>query len=194
MRQAFRFDSYCSSCRAVFGGRRSIFRVKSQQEGCYSGRQCATGFGHLEYIASCSIFVGVQWCLFKSHRCKWLSRHISIILHLQPIVLSSLTFRPASVTHVQIGEDMIYTSVRQAFGFAHSCSCSKGVFWHEAQWTHGISQYKMAAARAFTNFKQLLLENLLFVFLNKSCLDCWQPVDSLEPSFEAIWLFRSRIN
>ena len=31
---------------------------------------------------------------------------------------------------------MIYTSVRQAFGFAHSCSCSKGVFWHEAQWTH----------------------------------------------------------
>ena len=127
MRQAFRFDSYCSSCRAVFGGRRSIFLVKSQQ--------CATGFGHLEYIASCSIFVGVQWCLFKSHRYKWLSRHIGSIIRLQLIVLSSLTFRPASVTHLRIGEDMIYTSVRQAFGFAHSCSCSKGVFWHEAQWT-----------------------------------------------------------
>ena len=92
-------------------------------------------FGHLEYIASCSIFMGVQRCLFKSHRYKRLSRHIGSIIRLQLIVLSSLTFRPASVTHLRIGEDMIYTSVCQAFGFAHSCSCSKGVFWHEAQWT-----------------------------------------------------------
>ena len=68
----------------------------------------------MEYITSCSIFVGVQWCLFKSHRYKRLSRHISSIIRLQLIVLSSLTFRPASVTRVRIGEDMIYTSVRQA--------------------------------------------------------------------------------
>ena len=32
----------------------------------------------------------------------------------------------------------------------------------------GISQYKMAAACAFTNFKQFLLENLLIVSQNKS--------------------------
>ena len=44
----------------------------------------------------------------------------------------------------------------------------------------------MAAARAFANFKQLLLDNLLITFQNKSGKDCWQPVDSLEPSFEAI--------
>ena len=37
MSQVFRFDSYYSCCRAVFGGRRSIFQLKSQQEGCYSG-------------------------------------------------------------------------------------------------------------------------------------------------------------
>ena len=43
-------------------------------------------------------------------------------------------------------------------------------------------------ARAFTNFKQLLLKNLLIVSPNKSWQDCWQPVDPLEPSFEAIWL------
>ena len=92
-------------------------------------------FGHLEFIASYSIFVGVRWCIFKSHRYKRLSRHIGSIIHLQLIILSSLTFRPASVTLLQIGEDMIYTSVHQAFRFAHSCSCSKDVFWHEAQWT-----------------------------------------------------------
>ena len=34
--------------------------------------------------------------------------------------------------------------------------------------SHGISQYKMAVARAFTNFKQFLLENLLIVSQNKS--------------------------
>ena len=32
--QVFRFDS-CS--RAIFGGKRLIFQMKSQQEGCYSG-------------------------------------------------------------------------------------------------------------------------------------------------------------
>ena len=102
-------------------------------------------FGHLEFIAGCSIFVGVHWCLFKSHRYKRLSRYIGSIIHLHLVVLSSLTFRPASVAHLWIGEDMIYTCVRQAFRFAHSCSCSKGVFWHKAK---GISQYKMAGARA----------------------------------------------
>ena len=42
-----------------------------------------TGLGRLEFIASCSIFVGVHWCLFKSHRYKRLSRHIGSIIHLQ---------------------------------------------------------------------------------------------------------------
>ena len=70
---------------------------------------------------------------FKSHRYKRLSCHIGSIIHLQLTVLSSLMFRPASVTYLQIGKDMIYISMHQAFGFAHSCSCSKGIFWHEAQ-------------------------------------------------------------
>ena len=47
---------------------------------------------------------------------------------LQPIVLPSLMLKPANVTHLRIEEDLIYTSVHQALGFDHSCSCSKGVF------------------------------------------------------------------
>ena len=65
---------------------------------------------------------------FYSHSYKILSRHIDWIRHLQPIVLPSLTFKPANVTHLWIEEDLIYTSVRQAFRFGLSCSCSKGVF------------------------------------------------------------------
>ena len=75
---------------------------------------------------------------FKSHRYKKVSRHIGSIIHLQLVVLSSPTFRPASVAHLWIGEDMIYTSVCQVFGFAHSCSCSKGVFRDKAQWNFSI--------------------------------------------------------
>ena len=36
--------------------------------------------------------------------------------HLQPMVLSSLAFQPASI-HPGIEEDLIYTSVHQAFRF-----------------------------------------------------------------------------
>ena len=65
MCQVFGFDSYC---RAIFGGRCSIFQVKSQQEGCYSG--CVKWIS--EFIASYSIFVGVQGCLFIASAMKCL--------------------------------------------------------------------------------------------------------------------------
>ena len=56
--------------------------------------------------------------------------------HLQPIVLPSLMLKPANVTHLQIEEDLIYTSVRQALGFDHlvvKASLARTV-------SHGISQ------------------------------------------------------
>ena len=64
-----------------------------------------------------------------SHTCsyKWVLARSSR-RHLQPIVLPSLMLKPANVTHLQIEEDMIYTSVHKAFGFDQSYSCSKGVF------------------------------------------------------------------
>ena len=71
---------------------------------------------------------------FKNHSYKILSRRVGWInRHLQPIVLPSLTLKAANVIHLWIEEDLIYSGVCQAFRFAHSCSCSKGVFWHEAQ-------------------------------------------------------------
>ena len=56
-----------SCCRAIFGGRRSIYRVKSQQGGCYSG--CVWQILSIvsSYIvASCSSIVGVHGGLFKA--------------------------------------------------------------------------------------------------------------------------------
>ena len=130
MCQAFRFDSYCSCCRAVFGGRHSTFQLKSQQEGCYSG--CETDFGHLELIASCSIFVGVHGCLFKAIATKCLVTPISSVSHLQPIVLPSLTLKSANEIPVWIEEDLIYTGMHSAFEFDHSHSCCKGILGRQS--------------------------------------------------------------
>ena len=80
--------------------------------------------------------------------------------HLQLIVLPSLTFKIAHRAHLWIEEDLIYKSVCQAFGFDHSCSCCKGIFGRIfSTLSHRISQYKMAAARALTNFTQKPLNN-----------------------------------
>ena len=56
--------------------------------------------------------------------------------HLQPIVLPSLMLKPANVTHLQIEEDLIYTSVCQALGFDHSCSC----LWQELYHTEFLNE------------------------------------------------------
>ena len=48
------------------------------------------------------------------------------VCHLQLIILPSLTLKPTNVTHQWIEEDLIYTSVHQAFDC--SCTCIKGVF------------------------------------------------------------------
>ena len=66
--------------------------------------------------------------VFYSYSYKMLSRCIGWISHLQPIVLLSLTLRPANVIHLWIEEDLIYTSVCQVFWFGRSCSCCRGVF------------------------------------------------------------------
>ena len=52
--------------------------------------------------------------------------------------------------------------------FDHSCSCCKGIFGRLfSTLSHGISQYKMAAACALTDFKQFLLKSLSITFLNR---------------------------
>ena len=45
----------------------------------------------------------------------------------QLIILPSLRFKPATVTHLWIEEDLVYISVCHAVGFDQPCSCSKGV-------------------------------------------------------------------
>ena len=77
--------------------------------------------------------------------------------------------KPANVIHLRIEEDLIYTRVYQAFGFdqSHSCTCvakaslagdNRTVVMsvHHTMVTQNFSM-QMAAARAFANFKQLLL-------------------------------------
>ena len=61
MCQAFWFERYCSCCRAVFGGRRSISQV---------GIAVYDGFKHCEFITGCSSLVGVHGCLFKAMATK----------------------------------------------------------------------------------------------------------------------------
>ena len=39
--------------------------IRAQQEGCCTEWLCTTDFRHLEFIARCSIFVGVHGCLSK---------------------------------------------------------------------------------------------------------------------------------
>ena len=79
------------------------------------------------------------------------------------IILPSLTFKTVHITHLWIEEDLIYTSLCQAFGFDRSVAVAKAylagssVHYH----TEFSSQYKMAAARALTNFKQFLLKKPL---------------------------------
>ena len=54
--------------------------------------------------------------------------------HLQPIILPRLMLKPANITHLWTEEDLIYTSVYQAFGFDQSHSCSKGIFGRRQLW------------------------------------------------------------
>ena len=95
-----------------------------------------------------------------------LSRPIGWISHFQPIVLPSLTLKTANIIHLWIEEDLIYTSVCQAFGFDQSCSFSKGVFGRRQSLstvnciTQKLTEF-LNTKHAFTNFKQLLLKNLL---------------------------------
>ena len=70
-------------------------------------------FGHLEFIASCSIFVGVHWCLSKSQIQKAYSPH----QFNNPSSIDRLiTFRPASVTNLWIGEAV----AKASFGIRYS--------------------------------------------------------------------------
>ena len=101
--------------------------MKSQQQGCYSGR-----VRHISGIWSSWKAVASSWesmDVIYSHTCsyKWILAR-SPHRHLQPIVLLSLMLKPANVTHLRIEEDLIYTSVHKALGFDQSYSCSKGVF------------------------------------------------------------------
>ena len=64
---------------------------------------------------------------FYSHSYKMLSRPIGSMSHLQPIVLPSLTLKPANEIHVWIEEDLICTGMCSAFEFDHSRSHCKGI-------------------------------------------------------------------
>ena len=69
MCQAFRFDSCCSCCRAVFGREALDF---SSEISAAIVAVCEIDFGYLEFIANCSIFVRVHGCLFKAIATKCL--------------------------------------------------------------------------------------------------------------------------
>ena len=82
-----------------------------------------------------------------------------LISHLQSIILPSLMFKPANVTHLWIEEDLVCTSVCQVFEFDRSFSCCKGIFGRVfSTLSHEISQYKMMAACAFINLKNFYLK------------------------------------
>ena len=110
----------------LLAGGAPIFRVKAQQEGCYSG--CMWWISGI--LSSCSILVEVHGCLFKATATKC---HISSISCLQLIVLPSLILKPANEMVLWIEEDLIYTEMCQSLAFDHSCSCCKGIFksWQE---------------------------------------------------------------
>ena len=115
--QAFGFDRCCSCCRAVFGGRRSIFRVKSLQEGCYSGcvRRISSILSSQQAVASSQESMDV------------FSRpYLQTFSFNQQRSTDCLFF--STVTRLWVEEDLVYTSMCQAMGFDHSCSCCKGIF------------------------------------------------------------------